>query len=76
MSGKTLREIYNDASNGAGAQVPHDVVLPCERCGEPVLFHREADTTVTMHHDGCEQGRVTLETLNPRRLGMITGISG
>lgn len=70
---RTMRATYNEASSGDG--LPTDMILPCETCGEPVLFHREKDTTVSVHHDGCEQAHVTMETLNPRKLGVITGIT-
>lgn len=70
---KWMREIYNEATRFAG--VPEVVMLPCENCGDIVTFHRLADGTTAIIHDGCEAARVSLMVDQPRKLGVISSIT-
>ncbi len=69
---KSMREIYNECS--AGGETPNLMMASCERCGELVQFSKTSFGTVIIH-DGCDQPMVTLISDNPRKLGVISGIT-
>lgn len=71
---KFMRQVYNAYANDAGNN-PTTVVLPCENCGDLVMFSRAEDGTTEVIHVGCEHAQVTMETMNPRRLGVITSVT-
>jgi hypothetical protein len=70
---KSFREIYNEASEGC--YEPDVMMVPCEACGGVVTFIRNDDTSISAYCDGCERPMVTLMTHNPRKLGVITGLT-
>lgn len=69
----SMREIYNACTSGG--EEPTTMILPCESCGKDVLFMRCEDGTTEISHSGCERAVVTMMTMNPRKLGVITSIT-
>lgn len=51
-------------------------VFTCETCGEPITIRQgESGMEFFMaHNHQCRYPKATIETLNPRRLGVITNI--
>jgi len=49
----------------------------CERCGRPVQFvyWPNRPEAASIIHDGCDRPRVTMTCENPRRLGVVMGVT-
>lgn len=50
----------------------------CDRCKTVVTFRQQGDPGVYVvegHPDSCPQLTLTLVTENPRKLGVVTGLS-
>lgn len=59
-----------------GQSVMITVILVCETCGEPITIRQEESGMefFMAHNPQCRYPKATIETLNPRRLGVIIGI--